>query len=969
MPPRVLTLYWRWLWSVPVHLIPAVLFAQDPAYTQFTAADGLPSQMIYATTQDHEGYMWFGTDAGACRFDGSTFRTFTTSDGLGDNEVLRIFCDSHDRVWFLSLNGRSAYYKHGSIHNTKSDPYLAQLGSSQGTTDCVEDHAGNLYFGSIGGQVTRLAGEHVEVFQVPLWNRSESIGLVPSTSHGALIVSGLSILSPAANGDLKVVRRWSSIWRPSVTVFKDGTPIRVGPAGIETLITGQAITGPLPNVGEIRGLWPQSDNSLWVSYRSGGVLHILPNGTRMDRLFSDHVISTVFEDLDKNIWFGTLGQGVFLSTQEQLGMRVYQPSRDQFGNNPTAVRNTPDGCWVGTDQGGMYRLRNDTLETIVEAVPGMRDRVRSIVRDQRSRMDVAKDRTAYRLTQLENGWLREPIHLYSTDGVDAELKSLALTCSGHVLASGFGLGELIETDGGPSILMHREWAPTYARTYCALADTLERIWFETAQRLHSIFKGQMQEFPELDHLFGARITSLAMLPGGQLVAASAGGGVSILNEGKLIRQFTTRDGMSSDQCRKVMVHDGVLFVGTASGVTRIENPLGTPNFRRWTTNEGLPVNDVMDLAVTDTSMLLAMSAGLCVVPLTGPAIKRPPALAFRSVELDRVLQSPATIQHFVQGRSALSITLQALVFTDRKGLRYSYRIGQDQPWISSTDPLINLTDLPLGDQQIELRAELPGSGPGGLLKLHVQVTAPWYATLWARAGMALGLVVLGLVLAYAIMGRRTRTQRRVWEREQAVNVERQRIAADMHDDLGAEISSLMMSARTMKASNSPSEGTAMLAEVVESRTRNLMNKIDEIVWSLAPESDALLPTITFIQRYAEEFTALNNLGFRATVSDVDGDKPITASVRRDLYLSIKEALRNVAQHAQATSVQLTIQGTPIGIRFIVEDNGSAPKAATRATGGHGLINMRERIHRMGGELTVQPSTTGGTQVVIELSHP
>lgn len=61
---------------------------------------------MYCATQDRDGYMWFGTDAGACRFDGEHFERFTASDGIGDNEVLAMYADPEGRVWFLGLNGR-----------------------------------------------------------------------------------------------------------------------------------------------------------------------------------------------------------------------------------------------------------------------------------------------------------------------------------------------------------------------------------------------------------------------------------------------------------------------------------------------------------------------------------------------------------------------------------------------------------------------------------------------------------------------------------------------------------------------------------------------------------------------------------------------------------------------------------------------------------------------------------------------
>jgi signal transduction histidine kinase len=944
------------------------LFAQDPAYRQFTTADGLPSQTVYCATQDKEGYMWFGTDAGASRFDGSTFTTFNTSDGLGDNEVLGIFSDSRGRVWFMALNGQVSFYEKGKIHNASTNPYIGLLGSSLGTLRCGEDPAGSVYFSSIGGQVTRLSGDQVEIFQVTCEVGDEN-GLptiLCTLEHGLLIVHGSNIHRPTGSG-FQLVRKWESR-NLAATGILGGKAIGLGMHGVEHLLTGRSLIDPILDADEVRSLWSQRDTTLWLAYRGGGVLRVPSNRSRIDRLFEGIVFGTAYEDLYKNLWFCTLGQGVILSTEEQLGMRVYHPQPDVIGNSPGTISLTRDECWLGTDQGGVYRLVNDCLETVVSATPRQRERVRAILKYQPTRVIYTSDRSTWRLTQRARNWDREKVSAHTPGGPFIALKTLALDRSGAVMGSGQGLVALFDSPTEPFLVAQKKWSSIAARTYCLLTDSVGRIWFETAQRLHCLENGKPHDFPTLDSLFGARITSLAILDREHVVVASAGGGVSILREGDLVRRFTVKEGLCSDQCRKVMVHNGVLFIGTTAGITRIEDPLAEPRMRTWTTNEGLPANDVLDLTATDTSMLVVLSSGLCVLPLRPPVSKRSPPLVFHSVMLDRIQQTPSHVHHIVWGRSLLSVTLQALAFAGREELGYAYRTSSDPAWVRTVDPVINFTDLPVGEQRIEFRAERPGSEPGPVLVLLVRVTMPWYATLWAKITAGLGMLSIGLLLAYTFSRRKLRAQRGIWDREQAIAHERQRIAADMHDDLGAEISSLMMSARSLGVDGEPTEGLAALAQVVEDRTRTLMVKIDEIIWWLDPESDTLLPTITFIQRYAEEFAVLNNLGFRAQVNGIDGARPIKASIRRDLYLTIKEALRNVGQHAHATTIQLIVDATPSHIRFIIEDNGTGVLQTRVNRTGHGSSNMRERVARMGGQLTIRPSATGGTQVVIDLQR-
>ena len=92
-------------------LVPVVLTKH------FGARDGLGTKTIYSIVQDHDGFMWFATDAGAYRYDGSEFRHYTVANGLSDNEIFRAILDKKGRVWFLTYNGYLSFYYKGIIYN------------------------------------------------------------------------------------------------------------------------------------------------------------------------------------------------------------------------------------------------------------------------------------------------------------------------------------------------------------------------------------------------------------------------------------------------------------------------------------------------------------------------------------------------------------------------------------------------------------------------------------------------------------------------------------------------------------------------------------------------------------------------------------------------------------------------------------------------------------------------------------
>src|SRR4051812_43997939 len=76
-------------------------YSQDYSYVKYDTKDGLAGSVVYDAIQDKEGFMWFATENGLSCFDGKNFKTFTTKDGLPDNEILRLFLDSKGRLWIM----------------------------------------------------------------------------------------------------------------------------------------------------------------------------------------------------------------------------------------------------------------------------------------------------------------------------------------------------------------------------------------------------------------------------------------------------------------------------------------------------------------------------------------------------------------------------------------------------------------------------------------------------------------------------------------------------------------------------------------------------------------------------------------------------------------------------------------------------------------------------------------------------
>src|SRR5580693_4885110 len=103
-------------------------FSQEYSYTHYDVTEGLAASTVYCITQDHDGFIWMGTEMGVSRFDGVHFRNFTVKDGLPDLEILQIFGDSRGRVWMAPFRKAICYYYKGKIYNQQNDSLLGKIG-------------------------------------------------------------------------------------------------------------------------------------------------------------------------------------------------------------------------------------------------------------------------------------------------------------------------------------------------------------------------------------------------------------------------------------------------------------------------------------------------------------------------------------------------------------------------------------------------------------------------------------------------------------------------------------------------------------------------------------------------------------------------------------------------------------------------------------------------------------------------
>jgi len=204
------------------------------------------------------------------------------------------------------------------------------------------------------------------------------------------------------------------------------------------------------------------------------------------------------------------------------------------------------------------------------------------------------------------------------------------------------------------------------------------------------------------------------------------------------------------------------------------------------------------------------------------------------------------------------------------------------------------------------------------------------------------------------------------DRFEALHSERNRIASDLHDDIGAALSSIRIysGAAQKHFQGNPQESENLIQRINESST-GMMDRMSDIVWSINPKNDNGESLVLRMKSFASE--VLGSLDIKVSYKideEFEALKPST-TVRRNLYLIFKEAINNVSKYSEATEVTVVLEVTEDVLRMRIEDNGVGFHVVG-GMHGNGLTNMNLRAEAMGATFHISSHKGKGTQLMLML---
>jgi ligand-binding sensor domain-containing protein/signal transduction histidine kinase len=1000
-------------------LVASVSFARDAAFggrdyvvDTWQAEDGLPQNSVTALTQTRDGYLWVGTQDGLARFDGVRFVVFhgLNTPALRNSRIVQVFEDRRAALWIGT--------EEAGLMRLERGQFTAFTAPHQGTAynyarTLCDDGQGGLWIASCENQLVRWQNDQ---FTVPSTNWS-----LTGTSVRGVADDRTGEVWVGMDGELAVWRDgvFHGVWGVKQEEGFRAEWLAASRAGGCWVVANGRIrrfhgTGWVQDLGAygwtnrvVYSVHEDLHGQVWVATMGDGLFRYGTNGTVLrlttrDGLPTD-LIRCVTEDHEGNIWVGTEGGG--LCRLKPALFQTYTRGQGLSSDQIQPVHEDEEGAlWIGTNGDGLDRVKGDEVEWFGLGQGLANGHVWSVLRDRRGVVWVG---TWDGLFRGERGQF---VRASDNVNIGGSVTALYEDSKGTLWVGQQTLGGLAcWRDGRPTSVTIPGTAAN--RDVRALAEDAEgALWIGTnGDGLYRFKDGQFTRFGLAQELGSETIWSLLADSDGTIWIGTAHGGLSRWHKGRMTT-YTTRQGLINDViCQIFDDHQGHLWLGSHGGVFRvnkeeIERLDGAGNREvqclSFTTADGLPSMECSGgfqpsgCQSRDGRLWFPTVKGLTVLDPANVRINPvPPPVVIEEALVGEVPEplnrttpttpqaeagsgshsSPASTRMRVgPGKQRFEFRFTGLSLTAPQKVKFKYKLeGLESRWTEpSTRRVAHYAYLPPGDYTFRVAAcNNDGIWNENGDALVLTVLPYFWQTGWFRVSVAGLLLALTVLVVQQASTRRLQTRLRRVEQERALERERTRIARDIHDDLGARLTKIgMLSAQAERQAQSAVSPPPQLHEIALT-AREMVQAMDATVWAVNPRNDTFDHLADYLVHYVQEFSRYANVVCRLDLPTELPDWPVSAEVRHNMFLVVKEALNNVARHAGASEVRLELTLTDSTLRIAVRDNGRGFDPGEPSRRGNGLQNMAQRLQQLGGHLRVESAPGSGTCITLELRLP
>ena len=948
---------------------------------QYTADDGLAQNTVRSVVQDRAGFVWAGTSRGLQRFDGYAFTPYAALDRAAPAELSGLILN-------LGVGQRGTLWVHAGNRLFVIDPSFpraTRVPLELPRMPWALDSAGTVWV-VVQQRLKRIAASAPAPRVTDIGPVPEGLALIATSRDGGVWLARNDSIGRGVVVRVQPDRQrhgsypLDAVANPRAILEDAEGRVWVGGAeGLDVLDPGEERFRALPDFRgrEVHGIELEQARNLLVA-TSSSIARVDGNGRVVERWDVAHALGFLPQDMtvdrDGGVWLATYAGGLFrLDARRPLFEHLSResPALSALGSNfITALHERPDGAlWVGTLNGGTYRLMPDGRS----ATAYRHDPSRPTSISSDLVWDFEEDAAGNLWLGVSNGICRaagRAFHCYGPGPAGVQLVDIARARDGWFWIgrltegaiafdpSSGRFGEAVSVPGELIMAVHVDpdssllWlggsglfrvpisngrlAGRVSRVdasvgadrfvYAFFVDAQRALWLGTELGLQRWDPGRNMFAPvDVPELRGSTVFSINEDADQRLWLGTAHGLVVYSPATGIARRYRREDGVRSGEFnRRVALRSrsGDMLFGAVQGITRFR-----PD---------------------------AISGRRDAPPI---AITRLRRLTERGMEDVHIVRPDSGSVRLVPGDRAVTIEFAALSYAPGPARRYRYRLeGLSDEWIESTDHAVTYPTPTPGHYVFHVQAAAGSEGAWSPTTgtLSVTVVPPFWRTASFRVALFFSIAAILWSLHRLRLARAVATERL-----------RLRISRDLHDEIGAGLSSIaLMSDAVGRNGNGIDDPGRHELRKIAGAARDMVGDLRDIVWSIDPDADRLEDIAARMRDVAADLLRGVQVTFHGPVG-TDLTRKIRMEARRDLLLLYKEALHNVARHSRATTVTIELHVERAQLELVVSDNGVG-FALQDATAGMGLRSLRERADRLGARLALESEPGRGTTVRVQL---
>jgi signal transduction histidine kinase len=913
----------------------------------FNTSSGLPSNLIYELQQDKIGNLWICTDNGVSRLDGKYFRNYNYKDGLPSNDVVACRVANDGTVWLNCFGYKPTYFANDAFYLLPTDEKrgvenVNYLLSSNCNNDVVYNF-GNPRIEVIIKSVNNykaIKKEKSIIKDTTVINNNfffeysylDSVYTFYKTKEGCIIDSKAIKKNNIAFVDNSGYYHTKNNYLKEIIVNASNKIVEH-----DFLANGQ-ITKPC----FFKDYIILVDNSAMV------YIYDRVSKKLLDKVQAQQGALCALLDQYNQLWVGTKNNGLYCYAKSKVSTYLTNTKNSQFSSIYVADNTT---IFAGNIFSQVHQITTTNQRCISFPKSERGGNIKSFLN---------QNNTLYFLEDNFIGWANKVEKLKFITN-HHQIKC-GLVVNDSIFFIGSVGGAFFFNTNSKSIQPVNPKQPV--RIYACAINKKDWVYYKHDHLIYKVhYPGNKVQMLPIRFAENELITSMVCTKEDLLWVATNHSKIYILQQDKVIDSIVSAANMLQN-ITHIASNANTVVVSSKSGIAVIDYTFNEKliyNIRYVSQQDGLPSNAINQSFITNDSIYCATDNGIAVISKNFSNANYSINPTVQAMQINNKLMPIKT--NYSLPSAAYSVMMQVGGVDISGHLNHmQYAINDTINWSTLDNNQLSLL-LQGGPTKVYTRY-VDNQNIAGSAKLACvfDVAIPFYKTPWF---LVLSSLFFAGALSYYFYRNKIAKQKIIWDKQLALKTQQQKITADLHDDIGATLSSLQLNSTIAKKwmIKDPTKTEGILG-VIERQAKELSEKIGDIIWSMKAEQEAFGSFSDRVKTFANQILDYSNIHYTISIDDAV-DKHINTSVlRKNMILIAKETINNAAKYSNAAEINIKCSIINNNIHYQITDDGIGFDA--QKITGNGLQNIKNRVAELGGQCLINSQNFKGTHIQISI---